>query len=453
MSTITRGLFAGQVLQRNKTNKATIKAHCELAPIGPVFAQVKAGKKSIVKKQRVGEIKRGKGEIKLSGIPLGGPYTIVLSFASGPDLEVGDIRVGDVWIMAGQSNMEGLGFLKYALKGHKDIRCFYQSDNWTKAQDPMGYHYDAVDTVHRSNPEAEKEARKSFKQRGTGPGLAFAMNMHNDSGVPQGLIACAHGGSTMESWHPKGKRKGGATLYGAMMRRIEKLNQPLAGVIWYQGESEAFVGTEKIYTRSMKNLVSQFRKQIGQATLPWVTVQLGQVFMKVDSGWINVQEHQRLLPNHIKKLETVPAMDTACCDCIHIGSKGQHVIGKRLAQAMIRLKGGKGRKPVELSGIKLVKNNLPLSGPLICVSFKNVRGALSSTGPVSGFFMVTKDGERFKTVHRVFCKGKSVYLDFGVDKKGAKNWRVSYGYLPDSICNVTDEDGWSLPVFAPHKIA
>ena len=32
--------------------------------------------------------------------------------------------------------------------------------------------------------------------------------------------------------------QGGASLYGAMMRRYEKLGQKVAGLLWYQGESD-----------------------------------------------------------------------------------------------------------------------------------------------------------------------------------------------------------------------
>ena len=48
---------------------------------------------------------------KLVGVPVGGPYTItcnVKSRASDDDHEsVGPVFVGDLWVLAGQSNMEG----------------------------------------------------------------------------------------------------------------------------------------------------------------------------------------------------------------------------------------------------------------------------------------------------------------------------------------------------------
>ena len=45
--------------------------------------------------------------------------------------------------------------------------------------------------------------------------LEIAKEMLRRTGVPQGLIACAHGGTSMAQWSPKLKRLGGDSLYGA----------------------------------------------------------------------------------------------------------------------------------------------------------------------------------------------------------------------------------------------
>jgi sialate O-acetylesterase len=37
------------------------------------------------------------------------------------------------------------------------------------------------------------------------------------------------------------KQKGGDSLYGAMIRRFELIGGKVAGVLWYQGESDASV--------------------------------------------------------------------------------------------------------------------------------------------------------------------------------------------------------------------
>src|SRR5579885_1499438 len=51
---------------------------------------------------------------KLTGVPVGGPYTINCLVQVGQNtstIQVNQVFVGDVWILAGQSNMEGVGDL------------------------------------------------------------------------------------------------------------------------------------------------------------------------------------------------------------------------------------------------------------------------------------------------------------------------------------------------------
>ena len=47
---------------------------------------------------------------RLTGIPVGGPYTLTISDKNG-EVDFDNIYVGDVWILAGQSNMEGAGLM------------------------------------------------------------------------------------------------------------------------------------------------------------------------------------------------------------------------------------------------------------------------------------------------------------------------------------------------------
>ncbi len=59
------------------------------------------------------------------------------------------------------------------------------------------------------------------------------------TGVPIGLVACAHGGTSMEQWNPAKKDEGGKSLYGSMLRQFQLAGGKVKGVLWYQGESDA----------------------------------------------------------------------------------------------------------------------------------------------------------------------------------------------------------------------
>ena len=75
---------------------------------------------------------------RLTGIPVGGPYTLTISDKNG-EVDFDNIYVGDVWILAGQSNMEGAGLMtdaEYAYESNPDmsVRAFYLDDSWDFAR-------------------------------------------------------------------------------------------------------------------------------------------------------------------------------------------------------------------------------------------------------------------------------------------------------------------------------
>ncbi len=158
----------------------------------------------------VGTARGGKFEGRLSGLPVGGPYEITLTIPGNvPEtLTVSDLLVGDVWLLGGQSNMEGCGFRKDRAKPHPLVRAFYMTDEWRVAEDPIHQLWAAVDWVHNQGVKSPDPL-----ERGVGPGVGFGQEMHRLSGVPQGLIACGHGGTSMSQWDPALKKEGGRSLY------------------------------------------------------------------------------------------------------------------------------------------------------------------------------------------------------------------------------------------------
>jgi len=175
---------------------------------------------------------------------------------------VEDVLVGDVWILAGQSNMQGVGLLKHRLPPVDAVRAFYMDDRWAPAEDPIHNLDAAVDSVHVELSGGTRPQPARFT--GVGPGVAFGQDMFEATGVPQGLIACAHGGTSMEQWDPALKRLGSRSLYGAMLRRFQKNGSRVAGVVWYQGESDANAEAAPHYTRRMKRLVRAMRAGPGR---------------------------------------------------------------------------------------------------------------------------------------------------------------------------------------------
>ncbi len=106
-------------------------------------------------------------------------------------------------------------------------------------------------------------------------GLSFAVEMVKRTGVPIGLIPCAHGGTSMSQWDPTLKDKGGDSLYGAMIRRFQTIGGKVAGVVWYQGESDASPSAAPKFPTKFEEFVAAVRRDFGQPDLPFYMCRSG----------------------------------------------------------------------------------------------------------------------------------------------------------------------------------
>lgn len=124
----------------------------------------------------------------------GGPYQLSVG---GPDgIVLDDVLVGDLWLCAGQSNME-MGLTR-ALDGVAEA---------ARAENPSIRLF-RVDASPAYKPAAEvsgawrKCEPRSFLEGGGFSAVAyyFGRRIQRETGVPVGLIQCAVGGSPAESW-------------------------------------------------------------------------------------------------------------------------------------------------------------------------------------------------------------------------------------------------------------
>ena len=81
-------------------------------------------------------------------------------------------------------------------------------------------------------------------------------------------------------------------LFNAMVAPYTQLH--LKGILWYQGESNS--GKPKAYSRLLKALINDWRKQFHQPTIPFIYAQLPN-FMEVnyspeESNWAQLRQSQ-----------------------------------------------------------------------------------------------------------------------------------------------------------------
>ena len=60
--------------------------------------------------------------------------------------------MGDVWVLAGQSNMQGCGEMSGAAKPHPLVRAFSMARVWRLATDPLHILPESPDSCHATTP-------------------------------------------------------------------------------------------------------------------------------------------------------------------------------------------------------------------------------------------------------------------------------------------------------------
>ncbi|WP_293877017.1 MULTISPECIES: sialate O-acetylesterase [unclassified Sphingomonas] len=234
----------------------------------------------------------------------------------------------DVYVLAGQSNMSGRGALAELTAaervGDPRIRLYGNDGRWRVALDPLDDAAGQVDPV------------SADRQAAVGPGLPFARAMLRSRGRPIVLVPCAKGGSAITEWTPA---PASGTLYGGCIRRIREAGGHLAGLLWYQGESDARTSVGAAWGERFATLVAAFRSDLGTPTLPVAFVQLADTPVADGArypNWAVVQAQQAQVA--LPCVAMVPAARLARNpDELHLATAAQRTLGRRLARAMTRL--------------------------------------------------------------------------------------------------------------------
>lgn len=370
------------------------------------------------------------------------PLKSCVPYALGEAVEV---FVGDVFILAGQSNMEGVGDLVDVEEPSPFVRNFQSCELWDLAEEPLHWLNESPRGVHRAlwgmpPLEGDPEPRDPNRPKGAGLGLPFGKRWHERTGVPVGLVPCAHGGTSMSQWSPALKDKGGDSLYGATVLRHEKVGGKVAAILWYQGESDANPVDAPLYLGRMQELIAAFRSDFNQPELPFYFVQLGRFAIpseaQGDASWSLVRESQRQLQSLVPNTAMVSAVDLDLDDAIHISTAGLKRLGKRLVDVAL------GIPSPDLAGVTVEEG-----GKRIRVSFKNLRGGLHSGSRPTGFSLRTPDGVDVAGIFKTTLDGDDAILH--CDPLVTSGLHLWYGYGLDPYCNLTDAEDSAIPAFGP----
>jgi sialate O-acetylesterase len=371
--------------------------------------------------------------------------------------EVANILVGDIWILAGQSNMEGVGNLEGVEEPSPFVHCYTMAHRWELATEPLHWLIDSPDPVHsgrylkdldEEGRRARRSAARASRTKGAGLGLPFAKAVVERTGVPIGLIASAHGGTSMQQWDPSGRDLGAASLYGSMLKQVRHAGGRARGVLWYQGESDANEAAVPLFAERFETLVAAFRKDLADPELPFYYVQIGRFVREGPSEfWDQIQELQRLAERKIPGTAVVSVIDLPLDDLIHVGTSGLKRVGWRLAA--IALKEVYGFDDLE-RGPRLADIELSEDRTTVRVRYSSVNGGLLPEEKVEGFSLRRKDGSEVKLIYNVSVDPEAPdTVVLKLQSPVPEDALLWYGVGLDPVCNLVDEEGMAALVFGP----
>ena len=335
----------------------------------------------------------------LKDVPAGGLYRLETHLRIGPKDPVewgprGDMRhmlgVGDLWIIAGQSNSAGFGRGPVYDPPELGLHVFNNAMRWTIATQPMN---DSTGTVHPINREASNP--------GHGPWLHFARTIKRRVGIPIGLIQVSLGGSGLCWWNPT--EPGDHPLFDLMVAAVKAVGGRARGVLWYQGCSDTGPEAAATYEKRFVAAVRAWRKAMRDPRLAVLTVQINRVTGNLDENveraWTILREAQRRVPRRLPRVTVTSSLDLALTDGIHVSPAGNLTLGQRVVQAALATVYGLDvyyRAP-EPKTAKATDG-----GRTVEIEFENVAGRMDTIDGLAQPFRV-EDADGVVPVEKVEC--------------------------------------------------
>lgn len=407
-----------------------------------------------------------------------------LSITQGSEtLVLDDVLVGEVWIASGQSNM------LWRLNQTGDTNSLREDET------PLFRFRHSEPQVH-TNPAAYKEREKNLlnanemykgswsrntpqtRPRMSAVGYYFGRELQKELGVPVGVIHAALGGSEMMAWMPTDVLQAkypecttkqwleskymSAWVRGRARQNIGKdlnaphpykpaylfetgikpwLNFPVAGVIWYQGESDAEIqDMEQNYTL-LRDLIEGWRSAFGRPNLPFLQVQLPRINdrSKLRAYWPEFRTVQQQAADKIRGVYALTTID--------LGSKNSDVHPPRKLEVGSRL--------ANLAAAKVYGKKVPYQGPTVTkvvpqgkklrVHMGFARKLRTTDGKAPTGFEISEDGSSFYPAEAEI-KGSSVVLSSAQVNKPT---HARYGWYTYLEPNLVNEDGLPAVPYSP----
>ena len=278
------------------------------------------------------------------------PYSLTILYNETTLLTLKNVYVGDVFVAAGQSNME-LNYSQY-YEGSGNSYNFggglITTDDLPKQLSDNNVHFVASANSSKGtdfplrdvNGQAGTwlEAAADNSQHFSYLAQQFAMQLRAaHPNVPIGIIQTAWGGTPIRN-HVKG-----GDIYANHIAPLEGFH--VAGVLWYQGCNDSTnEATALAYESQMTLLINQYREVFDQDDLPFLYVQLArwpgyQYTQNVRFAQLNTLSNAGLR-NAFNVAMTV-SLDTDKGTSTLIHPLGKDILGARMAAQYLAMSEGK----------------------------------------------------------------------------------------------------------------
>lgn len=377
--------------------------------------------------EETGEYVTGLIPVKVSGngfsatvknVPVGGSYMLDTFMYDAEKCVAYNVRgerrrhfcVGDVYIIAGQSNAAGMGRGLMREELDSNIHVLRNLEEWDIASQPFC----------------------DFDYSKLGMFMSFAKTVSKKAGMPVGLIPAAMGAASIARWIPTQN----GDLYRKMMKAVNSVSGVKA-VLWYQGCHEAGEGTtvEK-YLDSFRNFVSAVRNDTNNPELPVFTFQLNsrklmQADTELDEGYDCVREAQRRAgkDKNVYVLATLDASSHA--DFIHNSAGSNVMLGERLGVMVLKelYNIGLGVYSPEVISAKMSKDKKSIE-----VTLSNILEHISTlNAKPEEFPIVVRDEDGMRRISDYTVNFDKITMKFDSELKGKTTISGECGADPKNI--------------------
>jgi len=339
-----------------------------------------------------------------------------------------DVLVGEVWLCAGQSNMQKpVG----TWRGQPVCTIDYQKELAEANYPSIRLMNEEISNAATPAPDVDIHPRSTdYPWKGWVPctpasldevkfsaaGYFFARKLFQELGVPVGMIEATAGGTHIEAWTPASgfgndpaladfvqaartpnvKFHGTTicTLYNGMIHPI--LPFALRGVLWYQGESNLLEKDGPIYANKLGALIKSWRAAWGRE-LPFYFVQLPPLLYSARASLKDVPDAEPAFREAQAAALALPhtgmVVTTDVGDLKNMHPPHKKEVGERLA--LWALANDYGKK-IEPSGPMYRSGSIEHEGYKAVLHFDHVDGGLvSSDGKPLDWFTTAGDDGKF----------------------------------------------------------